>query len=114
MDAAMLTAIGTILLGAGGGAWKLIDRADKKRERREVAVEQLLKDRILALEAKEKAAEERERQLLADFEKERRRAKRYTSRVKATAGKWRDQLLVHDIQPEPAEWPTEDEHDDTE
>lgn len=110
----MLTAIGTILLGAGGGAWKLIDRADKKRERREVAVEELLKARVASLEAENLALKADKVQMASDHEKERRRAKRYTSRVKATAGKWRDQLLVHDIQPEPAEWPTEDEHDDTE
>ncbi|WOH20118.1 hypothetical protein IRJ34_07280 [Paenarthrobacter sp. GOM3] len=102
----MLTAIGTFLLGVGGGAWKLIDRADKKRERREVAVEALLTARVASLEAQLQKQS-------ADFEKERRRNKRYNSRVKAAAGRWREQLLVHDIQPDPAEWP-EDDHDDTE
>ncbi|WP_284986956.1 hypothetical protein [Arthrobacter sp. fls2-241-R2A-172] len=107
MEPALITAIVAGLATCGGGAWKLIDRADKKRERREIAVEELLKARVASLEAQlQKQA--------SDFEKERRRNKRYTSRVKATAGKWRDQLLVHDLQPDPAEWPTEDEHDDTE
>ncbi|UOD80364.1 hypothetical protein [Paenarthrobacter ureafaciens] len=107
MDAAIITAVGGILIACGGGAWKLIDRADKKRERREAAVEELLKARVASLEAQlQKQA--------TDFEKERRRSKRYNSRVKAAAGKWREQLLMHDIQPDPAEWPTEDEHDDTE
>lgn len=92
MDAAMLTAIGTILLGIGGGAWKLIDRADKKRERREVAVEALLTARVAELQAQ--------------LKQERRR----NSRIKAAAGRWREQLLVNDIQPDPADWP-EDEHD---
>lgn len=95
MDAAMLTAIGTILLGVGGGAWKLIDRADKKRERREVAVEALLNARITELLKKVKSLQ------------------RYNSRIKAAAGKWREQLIAHDIKPDPAEWP-EDDHDDTE
>lgn len=118
MDAAIITAVGGILIACGGGAWKLIDRADKKRERREAAVEELLKARVASLEAQavqreaeHKAAMEKQ---ASDFEKERRRAKRYNSRVKAAAGKWREQLLMHDIQPDPAEWPTEDEHDDTE
>lgn len=106
MDAAMLTAIGTILLGVGGGAWKLIDRADKKRERREVAVEALLNARVAELQAQLlKQAE--------DFAKEQRRNKRYNSRIKAAAGRWREQLLVNDIQPDPADWP-EDDNDDTE
>lgn len=107
MDAAIITAVGGILIACGGGAWKLIDRADKKRERREAAVEELLKARVASLEAQlQKQA--------TDFERERRRSKRYNSRVKAAAGKWREQLLMHDIQPDPAEWPTEDDHDDTE
>ncbi|MCW3766480.1 hypothetical protein OCL88_08335 [Paenarthrobacter sp. PAE-2] len=107
MDAAIITAVGGILIACGGGAWKLIDRSDKKRERREAAVEELLKARVASLEAQlQKQA--------TDFEKERRRSKRYNSRVKAAAGKWREQLLMHDIQPDPAEWPTEDDHDDTE
>jgi hypothetical protein len=38
---------------------------------------------------------------------------RYNSRIKAAAGKWREQLIANDIQPDPAEWP-EDDHDDTE
>ena len=107
MDAALITALFGGLATLGAGAWKLIDRADKKRERREAAVEELLKARVASLEAQiQKQA--------TDFERERRRSKRYNSRVKAAAGKWREQLLTHDIQPDPAEWPTEDEHDDTE
>jgi hypothetical protein len=107
VDAGIITAVGGILIACGGGAWKLIDRSDKKRERREAAVEELLKARVASLEAQlQKQA--------TDFEKERRRSKRYNSRVKAAAGKWREQLLMHDIQPDPAEWPTEDDHDDTE
>jgi hypothetical protein len=106
VEPALITAIVGGLMAFGGGAWKVIDRADKKRERREVAVEALLTARVAALEAQlAKQA--------TDFEKERRRNKRYNSRVKAAAGRWREQLLVNDIQPDPAEWP-EDDHDDTE
>lgn len=114
MDPALITAIVGGLVACGGGAWRLIDRADKKRERREVAVEELLKARVAALEAENAGLRAAAETKAAEHEKQRRRDKRYTSRVKATAGKWRDQLLVNDIQPEPAEWPTEDEHDDTE
>ncbi|MFJ4286635.1 hypothetical protein ACIPY0_13435 [Paenarthrobacter nicotinovorans] len=95
MEPALITAIVGGLVACGGGAWRLIDRADKKRERREVAVEALLTARIAELVKRVKA--------LA----------RYNSRIKAAAGKWREQLIANDIQPDPAEWP-EDDHDDTE
>lgn len=127
MDPALITAIVAGLATFGGGAWKLIDRADKKRERREVAVEELLKARVASLEkqmqtkdAEHKADMQKQSddhkaamaKQASDFEKERRHNKRYNSRVKAAAGRWREQLLVHDIQPDPADWP-EDDHDDT-
>jgi hypothetical protein len=95
VEPALITAIVGGLAVCGGGAWRLIDRADKKRERREVAVEALLTARIAELVKRVKA--------LA----------RYNSRIKAAAGKWREQLIANDIQPDPAEWP-EDDHDDTE
>lgn len=110
---ALITAILAVFTAAGGGAWKLIDRADKKRERREVAVEDYLKDRIVSLEAENVGLKADKVQMAADFEKQRRKDKRYTSRVKAAAGKWREQLLVHDLQPDPADWP-EDNDDDSE
>lgn len=113
MEPALITAIVGGLVACGGGAWRLIDRADKKRERREVAVEELLKAQIASLKEENLGLKSDKVKMAADFEKERRRNKRYNSRVKAAAGKWREQLLVHDIQPDPAEWP-EDDHDDTE
>lgn len=106
MEPAFITAIVAGLATFGGGAWKLIDRADKKRERREAAVEALLT--ALVTELKVQLAKQ-----ASDFERERRQAKRNMSRKMAAAGKWREQLLVHDIKPDPAEWP-EDEHDATE
>lgn len=84
---AIAAAAGTI----GTGAWKLIDRADKKRERREIKVEELLKSRVAALEAMARADA------------------RYADRVKHSAGKWREQLVAHGITPDPADWPKKDD-----
>jgi hypothetical protein len=87
---AIAAAAGTI----GTGAWKIIDRADKKRQRREIKVEELLKARIAALE---KAA---------------RAEARYADRVKAAAGSWREQLIDNKIKPDPKDWPQkEDDHE---
>ncbi|QSZ53266.1 hypothetical protein RI444_15480 [Paenarthrobacter sp. AT5] len=118
MEPALITALVGGLTALGTGAWKLIDRADKKRERREAAVEELLRQRIATLEAEaaQKDADhkaELEKQATA-FQKERRRTNRKLARIKAAAGKWREQLLTNDIQPDPAEWPTEDDNDDSE
>lgn len=103
MEPELITAIVAGLVACGGGAWKVIDRADKKRERREVAVEALLSARVAALE------KEKERDAAAAG-KEIRRGKRYNSRIKAAAGKWREQLIANGIEPDPINWP-EDEHD---
>lgn len=91
MDAGIITALVGALTAVGAGAWKIIDRADKKRERREVKVEELLKSRVAALEATARAD------------------RRYASRVKTAAGKWREQLIAHNIEPDPAEWPEEEQ-----
>lgn len=101
MDAGIITAITAALAAIGGGAWKLIDRADKKRERREIKVEELLKSRVATLEA-ERETEKKDR------EQEVSALRRYSSRVKAAAGKWREQLIANHIDPIPAEWPEEE------
>lgn len=93
MDAGIITAIVGAFTAAGAGAWKLIDRADKKRERREVKVEELLKNRVATLEATAKAE------------------RRYASKVKAAAGKWREQLIAAGIAPDPVDWPQEETHE---
>lgn len=94
MEAGIITAIVGAFTAVGAGAWKLIDRADKIRERREIKVEELLKARVAALE------------LAA------RRAETYVAKVISAAGKWREQLVAHQIAPEPAEWPEkEDKHE---
>ncbi|MGC0237268.1 hypothetical protein [Arthrobacter sp. SD76] len=101
MDAGTITAIVGAFTALSAGVWKLIDRQDKKRERREVKVEELLKTRVANLEAEkeaEKAAREAELAAL----------RRYSSRVKAAAGKWREQLIAAGIDPVPAEWPEEE------
>lgn len=100
MDAGIITAIVGAFTAASACAWKIIDRADKKRERREVKVEELLKSRVAALEA-EKVAMSGENTAL----------RRYNSRVKAAAGKWREQLVANHIDPVPAEWPEEEPHE---
>lgn len=88
MEAGIITAIVGAFTAVGAGAWKLIDRADKIRERREIKVEELLKARVAALE------------LAA------RRADAYVERIISAARKWREQLVDHKIEPDPVEWPT--------
>jgi len=101
VDAGTITAIVGAFTALGAGAWKLIDRADKKRERREVKVEELLKARVATLEA------EKESERLA-HESEVSALRRYSSRIKGAAGKWREQLIANHIDPVPAEWPEEE------
>lgn len=98
MDAGFITALVGAFTAAGAAAWKFIDRADKKRERREVKVEELLKSRVAALESEN-----------ADLKAEKAALRRYCSRVKSAAGKWREQLVANEIKPDPADWPEEDE-----
>jgi hypothetical protein len=100
VDAGIITALVGAFTAAGAGAWKLIDRADKKRERREVKVEELLKSRVAALEAEKTA-----------MTGENTKLRRYCSRVKSAAGKWREQLVANHIDPVPAEWPEEEPHE---
>ena len=91
--AALITAVVGGLSVLGAGAWRLIDRSDKKRERREVKVEELLKNRVATLEATAKAE------------------RKYASKVKAAAGKWREQLIAAGIAPDPVDWPEEETHE---
>lgn len=91
--AALITALGAGVTAVGAIAWRFIDRADKKRERREVKVEELLKNRVATLEATAKAE------------------RKYASKVKAAAGKWREQLIAAGIAPDPIDWPEEETHE---
>ena len=94
MDAGTITAIVGALGVLGAGAKYVIDRLDRKREKREAAVEQLLKEAVAKAEALAAKAEA----LAAAVEL------RY-SRLHTTARKWREQLIVNDIDPIPADWP---------
>lgn len=85
MDAALITAIVGALGVLGAGAKYIIDRMDRKREKRETAVEELLKAQAA-------------------------KADRRYARLHATATKWREQLIVNNIDPRPANWP-EDPHE---
>lgn len=92
MDPAVITAIVGALGVLGAGAKYVIDRIDRKREKREAAVEELLKVQAAKAEA-----------LAASVER------RY-ARLHATATKWREQLITNHIDPIPADWP-EDIHE---
>jgi hypothetical protein len=92
VDPTLITAIVGALGVLGAGAKYVIDRMDRKREKREAAVEELLKIQAAKAEALAAAVE-----------------KRY-ARLHATATKWREQLIVNGIDPIPADWP-EDKHE---
>lgn len=108
--AAIITAVVGLLGVVGTGAWRLIDRADKKRERREIKMEDLLKERIASLEAEKLKLEAARMAERAEWAEERSRLRKSCSKIKIFAGKWREQLIANDIQPEPADWPEDDEH----
>jgi hypothetical protein len=80
VDAGLITAIVGALAVLGTGAKYVIDRMDRKREKRETAVEELLKAQAA-------------------------KAERRYARLHATATKWREQLIVNNIDPRPADWP---------
>lgn len=91
MDLQWLIPLGGFLGVIGGGVGWLINRADKKRESREAAVIQTLKDRIEELKAQ-----------LA------RVTRRLNQRTRA-GDRWREQLVAHDIKPDPDAWPEDDD-----
>lgn len=90
MDLQWLGPLGAFLGVIGGGIAWVVNRGDKKREAREAQVIQTLKDRIEEL--KKTVA-----------------ALRRKLSVRTRAGdRWREQLVAHDIKPDPAEWPEDD------
>jgi hypothetical protein len=91
VDLQWLIPLGTFLGVLGGGVAWLINRADKKRDSREAEVIQTLKDRI----------EELKKQLAA--------VTRKLSRRTRTGDKWKDQLIANHIQPDPPEWPEDED-----
>lgn len=91
MDLQWLVPLGGFLGVIGGGVGWLINRADKKREKREADVIQTLKSRIEELTKKLRWWERRD------------------NRRTRAGDKWREQLVAHEIRPEPAEWPEDPE-----
>lgn len=91
MDLQWLIPLGGFLTVLGGGVGWLINRADKKRESREAAVIQTLKDRIEELLKKLRWWERRD------------------NRRTRAGDRWREQLVAHDIKPDPDEWPEDDD-----
>lgn len=91
MDFQWLVPLGGFLTVLGGGVAWLINRADKAREKREADVIQTLKDRI----------DELKKQLS-------RVTRRLNQRTRA-GDRWREQLVAHDIAPDPDAWPEDDD-----
>ena len=91
MDLQWLGALGTFLGVLGGGIAWLVNRADKRRDSREAEVIQTLKDRVKELQ-----------------EQIAKLTRRLNKRTRA-GDRWREQLVAHDIKPDPAEWPEDDD-----
>lgn len=93
MDLQWLAPLGGFLGVLGGGIAWLVNRADKRRDAREAEVIQTLKDRI-----------EEMKKTIASLRR------KLASRTRA-GDRWREQLVAHDIKPDPSEWPedTDDE-----
>jgi cbb3-type cytochrome oxidase subunit 3 len=90
VDLQWLAPLGSFLAVVGGGIAWLFNRADKKRDAREAEVIQTLKDRIEEL-----------KKTIATL---RRKLEKRTR----AGDRWREQLVAHDIRPDPAEWPEDD------
>ena len=91
MDLQWLVPLGGFLGVIGGGVAWLINRADKKREKREADVIQTLKDRIEEMKA-----------TIA------RLTRRLNQRTRA-GDRWREQLVENHIKPDPSEWPKDED-----
>lgn len=91
MDLQWLIPLGTFLGVIGGGVAWWFNRIDRKRETREAAVIQTLKDRIEELKAQ-----------LA------RVTRKLNQRTRA-GDRWREQLVEKGIKPDPVEWPKDED-----
>jgi len=91
VDLQWLAPLGGFLGVLGGGIAWMVNRADKRRDSREAQVIQTLKDRIEELKA-----------TIAKL------TRRLNQRTRA-GDRWREQLVAHDIKPDPAEWPEDDD-----
>lgn len=91
MDLQWLAPLGGFLTVIGGGIAWWVNRADKRRDSREAAVIQTLKDRIEELKVQ-----------LA------RVTRRLNQRTRA-GDRWREQLVENHIKPDPDAWPEDDD-----
>jgi hypothetical protein len=91
VDLNWLVPLGSFLGVLGGGVVWWVNRADKRRDSREAEVIQTLKDRI----------EELKKTIAA-------LRRKLNGRTRA-GDRWREQLVAHDIKPDPAEWPEDDD-----
>jgi len=91
VDLQWLVPLGGFLTVIGGGIAWWVNRADKRRDSREAAVIQTLKDRI----------EELKMQLA-------RVTRRLNQRTRA-GDRWREQLVENHIKPDPDAWPEDDD-----
>jgi len=91
VDLQWLVPLGTFLGVLGGGVAWWFNRADKRRDAREAQVIQTLKDRIEELKATIAALR-----------------RKLNARTRA-GDRWREQLVAHDIKPDPAEWPEDND-----
>jgi CO/xanthine dehydrogenase Mo-binding subunit len=91
VDLQWLVPLGGFLGVVGGGVAWLINRADKKRDSREAAMIQTLKDYIEELKKKLRWWERRD------------------NRRTRTGDKWRGQLIANQITPVPEDWPEDED-----
>lgn len=91
--AALITAAVGLIGAIGTGIWKLIARADRRREKQEALLIPTLRKQIEAKDAE-----------IARKDRELRRLRIINDIVRADAEKWREQLIRNDIDPEPADW----------
>jgi hypothetical protein len=91
VDLQWLAPLGGFLTVIGGGIAWWVNRADKRRDSREAAVIQTLKDRIEELKVQ-----------LA------RVTRRLNQRTRA-GDRWREQLVENHIKPDPDAWPEDDD-----
>ena len=91
--AALVTAAVGLVGASGTGIWKLIARADRRREKQEALLIPTLRRQIEAKDAE-----------LSKKERENRRLRHIIDIIHGDAEKWREQLIRNDIDPEPADW----------
>lgn len=90
----MVTAITAALGALGTGVAWWVGRADKRREAAELTAMKLMTEQVARLEKE-----------ITRLQSQHKGDERYASKVKASAGLWREQLIANGIDPVPAQWP---------